>query len=395
VFESGETFSAEIELAQFGATDLGNAEAVWTLTTDAGEELGSGTFRPGGLDAGELHNLGRIQLPISVRKPTRAMLRVTVEAAGAANSWDIWVYPESDPAKVPDGVRVVRTLDDDAEAYLNDGGTVLLMAEGKSVDGGVAFGFSPAFWNTAWTDGQAPHTLGITVDPTHPIFASFPTETHTDWQWWDLIGWPGARAGAMVIDALPRGIEPVVRPIDTWFRSRRLASMFECRVGSGKLFVTTMDLDTDLDGRLAARQLREGVMAYLGSDAFNPAVQVEPDLIRGLFREPTLEQRMGARIQGASSAEAGYEAGLAMDGDPRTMWHSSWSDRGSTHPHSITVSLIDPIELTGMTYQARQSGNNGMIDRYEVHVSEDGESWTLAASGRFTDSRSPTGREFR
>ena len=394
VFESAETFSAQIELAQFGASDLGDAEVSWTLSAETGRELGSGAFRPGDLDTGELHEVGRIELPISVDEPTRATLRVEVEDADAANAWDIWVYPKADAAAVPEGVRVVRTLDDDAEDYLNDGGTVLLMADGRSVDGGVAFGFSPAFWNTAWTDGQAPHTLGITVDPSHPVFASFPTASHTDWQWWDLIGWPGARAGAMVIDALPRGIEPVVRPIDTWFRSRRLASMFECRVGSGKLFVTTMDLDTDLEGRLAARQLREGVMAYLGSDAFEPAVEVEPDLIRGLFREPSLEQRMGARVHGASSAETGYGAELAMDGDPGTMWHSAWSDPSASHPHSITVSMIDPVELTGIAYQARQSGPNGMIDRYEVHVSDDGASWALAASGRFTDSRAPQAVSF-
>lgn len=399
VFESGDTFEAGIELAYFGPDALKNGSATWLLTTDAGDVLGEGRFGPLDLEPGDLYPIGTAKSALKSDEPTRATLRVSVDGTDAQNAWDIWVYPRenaaSPAADVPEGVRVVRTLDGDAEAYLHDGGTVLLMAEGRTASGGVAFGFSPAFWNTAWTDGQAPHTLGMLIDASHPIFGSFPTDTHTDWQWWDLIGWPGARAGAMVIDGLPGEIEPMVRPIDTWFRSRRLASMFECRVGSGKLFVTTMDLEQNLESRLAARSLRSGVMSYLASDAFDPAAEVEPDAIRSLFREPTPEQRMGARVSGASSAQAGYEATLAMDGDPDTMWHSSWSDESASHPHSITVSMIDPTELTGITYQARQSGGqNGMIGRYRVDVSTDGESWTQAASGRFSDSIAPQAVSF-
>ena len=66
--------------------------------------------------------------------------------------------------------------------------------------GKVALGFSSIFWNTAWTRRQPPHTLGILCDPKHPLFASFPTDNHSNWQWWYLV----SRSGAMILDRLCR-----------------------------------------------------------------------------------------------------------------------------------------------------------------------------------------------
>lgn len=396
VYTVGESFEAGIEVAQFGAGTIDKARAAWTLTTEDGTTIGAGRFGSIDMPAGQLIEVGRVRTRLRAQQPTnsatKATLRVSIEGkgdfAGASNAWDIWIYPAQPEAAVPEGVRVVRVLDEEAEAYLAEGGTVLLLADGRTVAGGVEFGFSPAFWNTAWTDGQAPHTLGITVETDHPVFEGFPTDDHTDWQWWDLIGWPTAQAGAMVIDSLPSEIAPIVRPIDTWFRSRRLASMFACRVGSGRLLVSTLDLAEDLDRRPAARQLRAGVMRYLGSDAFAPTVAVDADAIRGLFRQPTLAERMGARIVGATSAQGGFEAELAMDGDPATMWHTSWDGGAAPHPHAITVGLREPTPVAGITYLARQSGGeNGKIGRFDVHTSVDGDTWQLAASGRFTGAR--------
>lgn len=391
VYTSGEGLVAEIEVAQFGAADLESTPAAWTLTTQEGTLLASGTLGPADIPAGELMKIGTVRTTLHATHATKATLRVSIgSATEITNAWDLWVYPAETPSEAPGGVRVTSALDDDTQAFLESGGTVLLMADGRSAEGGVEFGFSPAFWNTAWTDGQAPHTLGITLDPDHPAFEGFPTGDHTDWQWWDLIGWPGAQAGAMVIDELPIGVEPLVRPIDTWFRSRRLASLFECRVGSGRLMVSTLDLEKDLGERPAAKRLRGSLMRYIASARFNPRVQVEPDAIRALFREPTPEERMGARVLGASSAQDGFGPELAMDGDPRTMWHSAWGQGATPHPHSITISLREPTEIAGLTYLARQTGgDNGKIGAFEVHTSTDGEAWTLVASGRLADGAQP------
>ena len=189
----------------------------------------------------------------------------------------------------------------------------------------------------------------------------------------------------MVINELPVELEPLVQPIDTWFRSRRLASVFEARVGPGRLLVSTMDVTTDLEQRPSARQFRQSMMGYVGSSAFNPQVSVDLDDVRALFRGLSAIEQTGVRRISALTQESNYESALAIDGDTNSMWHSRWSGDGSRYPHEITLELDEPTDLHGIRYLARQDGNgNGKIGDYEVLLSTDGTQWTPVASGRFT-----------
>ena len=93
---------------------------------------------------------------------------------------------EFDPGKV----LITDKLDRNAEEALKKGGSVLLLTYGKvgkTKGAQVAIGFSSIFWNTAWTNNQPPHTLGILCDPENPLFSDFPTEYHSNWQWWDPV----------------------------------------------------------------------------------------------------------------------------------------------------------------------------------------------------------------
>ena len=75
-----------------------------------------------------------------------------------------------------------------------------------------------------------------------------------------------------------------MQPIDTWFEARRLGLLFEAKVGDGALMVASMDLASDLDRRLVARQLRAGVLGYMQSDGFQPANVVTAEAIRKLVK---------------------------------------------------------------------------------------------------------------
>jgi hypothetical protein len=87
----------------------------------------------------------------------------------------------------------------------------------------------------------------------------------------------------MQMDGLPPALRPLVQPIDTWFENRRLGLLFEAKVGNGKLMVCSMDLATDLDQRLAARQMRQSLIAYIESEAFAPGVAVTAEQIQELL----------------------------------------------------------------------------------------------------------------
>ncbi len=285
VFTAGDTLEADLEVAHFGARPLTGAVARWRVEDATGGVLAQGEFAPRDVPLGAPFALGKIRASLGVARRAQR-LRLVAGLAGTAieNDWTVWVYPAAEPAPVPPGVVVARTLDARVEDALRAGGRVVLSggrgrARGDAL-GRVELGFTPIFWNTWCTQRQAPHTLGLVCDPRHAALAEFPTEAHSDWQWWHLL----RRADALIVDALPRELRPLVEVIDDWYTCRRLALAFEARVGGGRLLVSSVDLTEDLANDPVARQWRTSLLAYAASEAFAPAVEVTVEVVRGLFR---------------------------------------------------------------------------------------------------------------
>jgi hypothetical protein len=65
------------------------------------------------------------------------------------------------------------------------------------------------------------------------------------------------------MDHLPPDLRPLVQVIDTWFEARRLGLLYEAQVGDGRLVVCSMDLQSDLEHRPVARQMRYSLSQYL------------------------------------------------------------------------------------------------------------------------------------
>lgn len=42
------------------------------------------------------------------------------------------------------------------------------------------------FWNSVMFKNQSA-TYGIFCDPKHPALVAFPTDFHSDWQWWSIV----------------------------------------------------------------------------------------------------------------------------------------------------------------------------------------------------------------
>jgi beta-galactosidase len=86
----------------------------------------------------------------------------------------------------------------------------------------------------------------------------------------------------------------------------------------------------------------------------------------------------------------GEGAKKAVDGDPRTIWHTRWQDNVPDHPHFIQIDMNKTIEMQGFTYLPRQDGlENGQIKEYEFYVSMDGSQWDKSASGSFARGNQP------
>ena len=118
----------------------------------------------------------------------------------------------------------------------------------------------------------SPGTLGILTDPAHPLFREFPTEEHTDWQWFPVL----KASRPMILDAL-RGYRPIVQVIDNVERNHRLGLVFEFAVGKGKLLVCCSDLESTLEYP-EGRQFYKAVLDYMRSDDFQPSVELDDRL---------------------------------------------------------------------------------------------------------------------
>jgi len=239
VFTVDEKLEADIEVAHFGPAPLKDAVAAWKLVAENGVVVFSGRLPAQTIPVGNGVGLGHVSIDLeSAPAPVQCKLIVGLEKTEFENDWDVWIYPDKVNTEIPQGITIVGDWNQEALSALAAGEKVFLMipparVKGDGKRGKVELGFSSIFWNTAWTRGQAPHTLGILCNPKHEAFAAFPTDSWSNWQWWYLV----TRAGAMILDDMPAGLEPIVQVVDDWFTNRRLGLVFEAKVGKGKLLV--------------------------------------------------------------------------------------------------------------------------------------------------------------
>jgi hypothetical protein len=281
VYTNKEIFNADIELSHFGPEPLNPVVIQSSILDSSGLELLSVRSTLNKVIMDNCIPVTSVSLDLScVTVAQKLMLEVIVENTPFRNRWDFWVYPVKQAVDAGN-VIITENLDIDAEAVLRKGGSVLLLnfgKVGKKNGAEVAIGFSSIFWNTAWTNNQAPHTLGILVDPRNPVFNEFPTEYHSNWQWWD----PVSHSQAMIINDFPADLKPLIQPIDTWFENRRLALVFEAKVSGGKLLVCSIDLKQLSEDRVVSKQLKNSILSYMNSDQFEPDTEVDLNEIRQL-----------------------------------------------------------------------------------------------------------------
>ncbi|MDR1417266.1 MAG: beta-glucuronidase [Prevotellaceae bacterium] len=281
VFRSADTLKADVEVAHFGAAPLQNVQASWAICSEHGVPLAEGKLARQDIPIGSCIPWGSVKAPLNlVSKASKLTFRVSIDGTEFTNDWDFWVYPDVKPTSGESGVYICEQLDDRALDTLRQGGRVLLLAAGKVEYGkDIVQHLLPVFWNTSWFKMRPPHTTGILVNPRHPLFADFPTDYHSNLQWWELVH----RAQVMQLTDFPKGFQPLVQSIDTWFLNRKIGMLFEANVSGGKLVVCSMDIQSSLDERIVARQLRSSIIGYMQSGKFRPAHQVALTDVQNLF----------------------------------------------------------------------------------------------------------------
>jgi len=270
VLTTADTVEGDYLLSHFGPVDLRQLTPTWVL------RHGETTIARGHLPvcdvaAGDLHLLGKVSIPLaSVPAPAKVTLTLGAEDQGFANEWNLFVFPADPEVDIGSGITVTRSLDE-AIGVLDGGGTVLWNPRPSEIADDpsrpLVAGFSSIFWNTAWTEWQPPHTLGILCDPGHPALGKFPSDSHSDWQWWEI-----QKDARPFILTKHQNLKPIVQVIDDWVTNRKLGYVFEARVGTGRLIACGADITENLETRPVARQLRNSLIHYL-----KQAPMVEPE----------------------------------------------------------------------------------------------------------------------
>ena len=274
VYKNNEVFQAEIELCNYGNDILTNKTLHWDIL-DKGRSVKHGEIQVGELKFGYNGKLGEISVPLTdIQNASKLEVCVKVIGTDYVNRWNIWVYPEGE--KVEWGnVKYTRNYDQ-AMAWLNEGQKVLFNPDWKKMKG-IEGKFVPVFWSPVHFPNQA-GTMGVLCNPAHKALADFPTDMHTDWQWWDL----NKNSKTMITDSIQGGT-PIVEMVDNFTNNRRLASLYEGKVRGGKLVLATFDLQSDLENRPVAKQMLVSLLKYMNSTDFDPTIIENFEEIKDMF----------------------------------------------------------------------------------------------------------------
>lgn len=327
VFKSDDKPSMEAVVSQYGPADIAEASARWVLRDDAGATLASGELAKTALPAGGVTSVGKFTPDFSrVLKASHATLTLEILTGGvvtASNAYDLWVYPgDATLAKPAKGVVFTEDWTGVASPALARGETVVLDAH--ALGGGKAgklAGWFPLYWSVPFFPGQSTETIGLSVHADHPALAGFPTPNFADWNWHRICR--GAH-GFDVTDITPVSFRGIAEPVSDFHYNRRLASIFEVRVGKGRLLVCGYDLsDRKASSTPETGALRGSLLAY-AARGFEPASALESKVLDKLFENPEL--KLSPVAPRFANADLYVRAGGKFTGNGNASWKQSLDD---------------------------------------------------------------------
>ena len=296
-FTNEEGLHAWIQVANYSGQSLNGKTLRWELTGTS--LVSSGEMKLPSTEG--LFTAGELKIDLSAfTQPTQLQLSLCIDdteyfGVPYHNTYDLWVYPSwSDLSKLESMVTVTNKLDEVAINLLEKGKSVLLMPD--STDLCVGGLFTTDYWNfrmfkTISENNKkqvSPGTLGILTDPKHPIFKGFPTEMHTNWQWFPII----KASHPMMLDNTGKDYRPIIQVIDNIERNHKLGLVFEFQIGKGKLLVCMADLEA-ASSYPEGRAFYRSVLQYMTSEDFAPKTHITLEDFQKLMTTPVVEGKIG------------------------------------------------------------------------------------------------------
>jgi hypothetical protein len=284
-----ETFIGRVQIAHYGPADLPDAPVTWTVTGSDGRKVAAGTFDPVTIKQGKVFEIDMFSLPLgAIAAPQKLTIKLAIEGTKYRNDYNIWVYPPKVDTNAPEGVMVTDSFQaGKTQVHLAAGGKVLLLPKLYKLPQSVPGGFQCDFWSPMFSVAAKkrglplpPGTLGVLCDTKSPALARFPTDFHSNWQWWHLV----KNSRPIRFDDTPDDYRPMVQVIDNFVRNSKLGLIAETKVDKGKMLICAIDLHGHQD-KPEARQLLHSLLRYTGSRKFAPAAEIDVALLDKLLPE--------------------------------------------------------------------------------------------------------------
>jgi hypothetical protein len=282
-----EKFVGEIDIAHYGKDDMNNTEVSWELINEKGELYKNGILQPKTIPQGGVLNIGEISFALNtIEKAEKLKITISLDGTKYKNEYDIWVYPKSIDTSIPDELIVSTQMDSKTKNHLEKGGKAIIIPEHDKLKHCINGAFQTDFWcypmfaRGAINRGiePAPGSLGFICDPESPLFEHFPTEFHSNWQWWQLV----KNCKPIILDEAPADYKPLVQTIDNFARNHKLGMVFETKYGKGSALICAIDL-LNIQDKPEARQLYHSMLNYVKSDKFLPRQELGKELLNRII----------------------------------------------------------------------------------------------------------------
>jgi mono/diheme cytochrome c family protein len=151
-------------------------------------------------------------------------------------------------------------------------------------------------------------------------------------------------------------------------------------VSAGGRTVST-DFVWNISNPAATRYVRLEALSEVNGNPWSSAAEIE---LLGTDGRPLPRTGWTATADSAETAGEDGRAANVLDGNPATIWHTTWSAATAPMPHWIVLDMQRAAEVTGLRYLPRGNTPNGTVRQYRISLSVDGVNWGApVASGDF------------
>lgn len=287
-YSNREVLVAQVKIANYSLTDFSNAQLSWKLVNSENRVHTQGSLSMSKVQQGGLYELDSLKLDLQkFTRSEKLTLMVEIDGTEYRNEYPVWVYPSELSIEKPGNVQIINSLNAESLEAVSKGGVFLMFPDHKGIESkSVAPQFINEFWSWYMFKGicesnkrpVSAGTLGLLVNTSHPVFQYFPTEFHSNWQWWNIM----KTSRPLILDQFPAGLKPIVQVINNIDRNHKLGSLFEFTVGKARVLVCMTNLASVLD-EPEVRAYYSGILKYVASDRFAPEVDLGFDEVKKLL----------------------------------------------------------------------------------------------------------------